>query len=123
MSSVGADRTLTKQRGESARQSIRVGMIVKRLQDHIDGKADMSATQQAAAKTLLDRALPTLTATELTTHEEIPAESNILASIAALLSRNPALKQALASQLNADLARAAPGVQSVDLNQDSTKAA
>jgi hypothetical protein len=98
-------------------------MILSRLQDHIDGKSDLSPTQASAAKTLLDRAMPTLTAVEMTQVEELPTERDIIGSIKALLARNPELKQALASTLTADVARESRAAGDVPVNQDSTKAA
>ena len=39
-------------------------MIVKRLEDHIVGKCDMTSTQVSAAQTLLRKTLPDLSAVE-----------------------------------------------------------
>jgi hypothetical protein len=40
-------------------------MIVDRLQKHVDGKHEMTATQIQAARILLDRTVPVLKATEV----------------------------------------------------------
>ena len=91
----GLERQLTRSHGDSARQAIRVGMILKRLQDHIEGKQELSNTQALAAKTLLDRALPTLTSVELVTSEELPAEGELIGRILSILAANPSLRQRL----------------------------
>jgi hypothetical protein len=49
---------------ETIRQKIRVGLLSKRLQDHADGKVDMSATQVRAAEILLRKVLPDLASVE-----------------------------------------------------------
>lgn len=47
------------------RSRIRTSMILNRLQDHIDGKVELSATQVTAATVLLRKTMPDLSATEL----------------------------------------------------------
>jgi len=42
------------------REKIKTTMIVAKLQDHIDGKCEMSSTQIQAARILLDRTVPVL---------------------------------------------------------------
>lgn len=59
---------------ENTRQRIRASMLVKRLEDHVDGKVDLAATQVTAALGLLRKSLPDLQAT---THD-IDPERNVL---------------------------------------------
>ena len=47
---------------ENTRTRIQATMLVKRLEDHVLGKCDMSATQVQAARILLNKALPDLQA-------------------------------------------------------------
>jgi hypothetical protein len=47
------------------RSRIQTTQLVKRLQDHVHGKVELSATQVRAAEVLLARTLPTLTQTDL----------------------------------------------------------
>lgn len=49
---------------EVVRDRIRASMLEKELLKHIDGKREMSQTQFAAAKTLLNKVLPDLTENE-----------------------------------------------------------
>lgn len=48
------------------RERIRTGMILSRLERHLAGKLEMSATQVRAAEILLKKALPDLSAVEHT---------------------------------------------------------
>jgi len=50
---------------EAQRERIQVSMIVNRLQDCLAGKVELSAQQVNAAKILLGKVLPDLSATEL----------------------------------------------------------
>ena len=50
---------------ENTRLRIKTTMIVKRLEDHIDGKVDMSSSQVRAAEVLLNRTLPVLQSTTM----------------------------------------------------------
>lgn len=50
---------------ESTRAKIQAAQIINRLQNHIDGKVDLTSSQVSAAKILLDKILPNLQATEL----------------------------------------------------------
>jgi hypothetical protein len=74
-------------------------MLIKRLQDHIDGKVEMSQTQTMAAKTLLDRTLPALSAIEYTQAEEIPEENQLLDRIFSILTSHPDLARAMVGRL------------------------
>jgi len=54
---------------DKTREKIRISMLVNRLQDHVEGKADMSSTQVKAASVLLSKVMPDLSAADITTHE------------------------------------------------------
>jgi hypothetical protein len=62
---------------DMVRQKIQASQIVNRLQNHVDGKVELSATQVQAARILLDRSLPTLTSTELTGKDGAPVEATV----------------------------------------------
>jgi len=47
-----------------ARERIKAGMIITRLQKHLNGELEMSGTQIQAARILLGKALPDLQAVE-----------------------------------------------------------
>lgn len=49
---------------EDTRTRIKVGNIINRLQKHVDGDIEMSATQLRAAEILLRKTLPDLTSVE-----------------------------------------------------------
>ena len=49
---------------QSVRKKIRTSMLVNRLEDHVDGKCDMSKTQVMAALGLLRKTLPDLATIE-----------------------------------------------------------
>jgi hypothetical protein len=51
---------------EKWREKIRVSMILNRLRNHVLGRIEMSKTQIAAARLLLDKAMPSLQATDIT---------------------------------------------------------
>jgi hypothetical protein len=55
-----AARTRKLRLTDEWRQKIRVSAIVNRLQSHVSGKVDMSATQIAAARILLSKSVPDL---------------------------------------------------------------
>lgn len=66
------NRELTRRQAENARAAIRVGVVLRRLHDHMEGNAEMSPTQVKAAQILLDKSLPTLQAIENTQIEDKP---------------------------------------------------
>lgn len=49
-----------RRHSDAIRQKIQAGVIVDRLQKHINGEIEMSQTQIAAANALLDRSIPKL---------------------------------------------------------------
>ena len=51
---------------EKTREKIKTTMLVNRLQNHAEGKVDMSATQVKAAGLLLSKVMPDLSAADIT---------------------------------------------------------
>ena len=51
---------------ESIRKSIRTERLIRSLQDHVEGNAELSATQVRAAEILLNKRLPNRRAKEAT---------------------------------------------------------
>jgi hypothetical protein len=70
-------------------------MLIKGLQNHFEGKQELTNTQALAAKTLLDRALPVLSAVEYTQSEELPQEGELLERIDRIIAGQPELKAKL----------------------------
>lgn len=101
-------RRLTVRQSESARERIRVGVILSRLQDHLEGKIDLSQSQTAAAKTLLDRAMPVLSAVEMTQHEELPQEGDLHERMLQMLKQHPSLAKSLWQPITELLLSATP---------------
>ena len=64
---------------EKHRGSIKVGMLLKRLNDHASGKNKMTTTQLRAADILLARSMPTLSSTEVTGKDGGPLKLDISA--------------------------------------------
>jgi hypothetical protein len=60
---------------EAVRARIRAGGIVKRLEDHVLGKVEMSATQVSAALGLLRKTVPDLASVEHTGRDGGPIET------------------------------------------------
>ncbi len=58
-------RTVRIRNNEDTRAKIQAGVIIKYLQDHVLGKKEMSSTQVAAAKILMDKTLPNLAQTDI----------------------------------------------------------
>lgn len=50
---------------DSVREKIKVSNIIDRLEKHVEGEIELSATQVTSARILLDKSIPNLTATEL----------------------------------------------------------
>lgn len=50
---------------EQWRKRIQTGVLLKRLEDHVVGKLELTATQISAANILLRKSIPDLTATEI----------------------------------------------------------
>lgn len=56
---------ITKRLSDEWREKIKIKMIINRLHDYVEGKCLMDASQVAAAKILLAKALPDLKQTEV----------------------------------------------------------
>jgi hypothetical protein len=54
------------------RERIKTSMIVNRLQDHVEGKVELSPTQVSAGLGLLKKTLPDLQATTISGDQENP---------------------------------------------------
>lgn len=67
-----ADRRSWQEKAETWREKIRVSAIINRLQAFAEGEpgVEMSPAQVKAAQTLLDRAMPTLSASEITRKDQ-----------------------------------------------------
>lgn len=50
---------------DSVREKIKVSNIIDRLEKHVEGEIELTATQVTSARILLDKSIPNLTATEL----------------------------------------------------------
>jgi len=62
---------------DAVRARIRAGGIVKRLEDHVLGKVEMSASQVSAALGLLRKTVPDLSAVEHTGKDGGPIEHRV----------------------------------------------
>ncbi len=51
---------LNRHHSEDIRKKIQASSLIHRLQQHVNGEVEMSATQVAAANSLLDRSVPKL---------------------------------------------------------------
>lgn len=60
-----AARTLRPQHTQEIREKIRASQLINRLQGHVDGEVELSATQVRAAEILLRKSVPDLSSTEL----------------------------------------------------------
>ena len=70
-----AARKLRPQHQEEIKVKIQTSQLVNRLQNHIDGKVELNATQVRGIEILLARTLPTLSSVEQTTHvDPIPTQ-------------------------------------------------
>lgn len=64
---------------EDIKLKIKTTQIIRRLQKHIDGKLELSATQVSAAQTLLRKVIPDLASTE--THLTVESMSDVLRQV------------------------------------------
>ena len=83
------------------RSRIRTGVILDRLNKHILGEIELSATQVSAASALLRKTMPDLAASEVTVHKE--SVSDVLKQIAERKQRQnaPGLTETNATQVQA----------------------
>lgn len=114
---------MTVKQGEVARAAIKVGMLVKRLNDHAEGVegVDMSPTQVAAAKILLGKVLPDSQSIDVTAHSspENVSEEALIASLKALIARDPSIISALGHS-NGAYALPAPSVEVGNTTSDAS---
>lgn len=69
-----APRSRKIKHDDETRARIQAAMIVNRLMDNIMGKVDLSPAQVSAAKTLLNKVLPDLSAVQHSGDPESPLE-------------------------------------------------
>lgn len=65
---------INRKHSEDIRLKIQAAVLVDRLQKHVLGEYDMTATQVKAASDLLDRSVPKLSQIQLTGKDEGPIE-------------------------------------------------
>lgn len=119
-----AARTLRPRHQEDVKAKIQATQLVNLLQNHALKNAKCSQTQIRAAEALLARAIPTLSATELTTinDDEKLDDNQLLAMLADLIEQHPDLvQQALAAKARKDSDRTAPSLITT-VNVDSKTA-
>lgn len=63
------------------REKIKISQIINRLSDHVEGTADMKATQIKAAEILLKKVVPDMARTEVVGDEEHPLEIKVVTGI------------------------------------------
>jgi hypothetical protein len=57
---------------EEARKKIQTTQLINRLQKHVDGEVELTATQVSAANILLKKSVPDLASVQLTGDEDNP---------------------------------------------------
>ena len=62
---------------ENTRKRIKTTMLVKRLEDHILGKCDLSTSQVRGIEVLLRKTLPDLSAVEMTGEDGGPIDHSL----------------------------------------------
>lgn len=77
MASNSSRARLNPRHQEMVKAKIQASQIINRLQNHIDGKIELSPTQVSAAKILLDRSVPTLSSVEMSGPEGGPLQAVI----------------------------------------------
>ena len=117
-----AKRTAQAQlRSQDMAKRIKSGMILKKLQDHLAGKIDLTSTQVETAKLLLSKTMPALQSIEQTNTEQEINPDQVQSQLQAMLSNPSILSAILAdSGLRAQLKAALDGVPSPVVIQDNT---
>ena len=69
-----AAKRLRHRHQDEVREKIKVSNIIDRLEKHIDGLIELTATQVASARILLDKSLPSVNAVELSGDPDNPVE-------------------------------------------------
>jgi glutathionyl-hydroquinone reductase len=75
---------------EQCRAKININLLIKKLENHIDDKCDLSPTQVKSIELLLQRSLPVLSASTITAdvnHNNTSATQDTLLAIRALSER------------------------------------
>ena len=68
---------LNKRHQGFVRDKIQASQIINRLQNHLDGKVELSQTQLRAAEILLKKSLPDLSAVEMTGEDGKPLDLSL----------------------------------------------
>jgi hypothetical protein len=68
---------LSPKHDDLTRSKIQTSQLINRLQNHVNGKAELSSTQVKAAQILLAKTLPDLTATKHSGEIRTPLIQNI----------------------------------------------
>ena len=68
---------LTETKLEEMRRRIKTTLLLKKLEDHVLGEAEMSNTQLRAAETLLRKTIPDLSAVTLTGGDGGPVQHSL----------------------------------------------
>lgn len=63
------------------KEKIKVGVILDRLSKHVDGEAELSASQIKAAEILLKKVVPDVARTEITGDEDSPITVKVVTGI------------------------------------------
>lgn len=74
-------KRLTKRQADGARDAIRTGLLIKRLQDHALNDAEMTQTQLRAAEILLSKTLPSVKAIEHSGRDGEPLPTEIVVNV------------------------------------------
>jgi hypothetical protein len=92
---------MTVRQAETVRLMIDSSRVVNRLQDHLEGETELSATQVQAAKILLDKSLPSLQSADITAHSspQMEGEAELKAKLLALIQSDPLLIRELVRHL------------------------
>lgn len=72
-----AARTRKVRHDDFTRAKIQTSQLVNRLQNHVDGKVELSSTQVTVALGLLKKALPDLASTQISGDEDKPVGISI----------------------------------------------
>lgn len=68
---------LTKRQADNAKDAIRTGLLLKRLQDHVLNDKKMTSSQIDAARILLKKTLPDLAVTQFRGDEDNPVQHSM----------------------------------------------
>jgi hypothetical protein len=80
---------LNRHHSEEVRQKIQASNIIHRLQQHVNGEVEMTATQVAAANSLLDRSVAKLSQVQHVGHEGGAVEAKVEVVWTAVDARPP----------------------------------